>query len=460
MKYLPFIQNKLWGIVDSDMNIIIEPQYKIINTDGDYPNNFFKVIENNRYFYININNEIVSDKVLIINDNFINAKYKTKKNFLFSICKDNKSVFYDYFGKRAFNKVFDYDEHHTVFENSHTIVKINGKSGAIDRKGNFILEPIYDHIEYYYMDNYFITKLNKSKKLFNITNNRFLSLNGEEIQISEKYLFIKNNGYYTIFSHLEVKQSDILYEEIECFYDDVIIARIKGKYGMINNDFYTILEFVYELIYHNEDINKTFVFLDKNWIVLDDIYNSIFSSKQNYIEREWWEMDFNYIDSLDGYTEQHDDKILFHTADYIQEYKGYDKLYPVLDKKYIAAIERNDKYGFINLKTDFIQDSIFDDMSNSLDYKNYIAISKDNKWGIIDFDGKYLVENIFTNITSKYDDSFYIMLKHLIGVDLNILKSYLGCILCYNYIVTYNYEQTYIFLLENKQIRHKAVILC
>lgn len=93
-------------------------------------------------------------------------------------------------------------------------------------------------------------------------------------------------------------------------------------------------------------------------------------------------------------------------------------------------------------------------MSNNLEYKNYKAVSKFNKWGIIDFNGRYLVEPIFINITSRYDEYFYFMLKNLIDVNLEILKSYDNCTLSYNYIVAYEYDKTDIFVIENKQIKN------
>ena len=153
--YLPVVTDGLWGVVDTNANIIIPPQYEFLDLNGYFPRNFFKVVRENEYYddyeyyFINTNNEILSDAIPFKKRRAFTPDYAftdDKKNMLFALSKEVKSVFYDYDGKEVFATEYDFDERHTLFQGEFHIIKKDEKYGIIDRNAKEIVSPKYAHI--------------------------------------------------------------------------------------------------------------------------------------------------------------------------------------------------------------------------------------------------------------------------------------------------------------------------
>lgn len=161
-----FKKNDLYGFLDTDLNIKIEPIYNEANT---FYNNLAVVCKENKWGIINNNNKLlvnykydyISSKcdgfikvginnqyyLIDINENeyLKNIKYEIDdfSNLMLGIKYKNKKGYMNQFFEIVFMKKFD---EINPFHNEFAIVKTKNKYGVINKRGKFLLKPIYDEI--------------------------------------------------------------------------------------------------------------------------------------------------------------------------------------------------------------------------------------------------------------------------------------------------------------------------
>lgn len=153
--YIPFVVDGLWGVMDENYNEIIPPQYESLIANGAFPKNFFKVIEDDEYYFIDSSNKRVSDSRSLNKEReyYLYSKLNgDKKDMLFALNRGGKAAFYTYDGELAFATEYDYDESDTVFEKDYMTVSKYRQTGLIDRAGKEIIPPKYANIIVYYPD--------------------------------------------------------------------------------------------------------------------------------------------------------------------------------------------------------------------------------------------------------------------------------------------------------------------
>ncbi|MEA1955959.1 MAG: WG repeat-containing protein [Campylobacterota bacterium] len=463
-KYIPFKKNGRWGILNPANNqTIIEPKYQSLFANGDYPKNFFKVVEDydcgiKEFYFINYNGEIVSDRVEIEKDALkprCIPNATKKEETLYSISIDEKSVFYNYDGVKVFDREFDYVDADRIFFDEFHKVKLDEKYGVINKKSEFIIEPIYSSILLHWDKEYIILKNNEKTSLYRIKDGVYLEFDCEDIYIANEFIFIKKEKY-AIFSKKFEKQSDFIYEKI-ITNDKVIVAKKDGRVGMMDMQFNTLIPFIYESLgflyysdakeygYFRDD--RLIAELDNTWLVIDDKNNTIFSSEENY-DNNGGVTDFSwkYIPSLDGYIEHLDEKILFHTHNKTKEYlveniiavTSYDDDYGL-----VIFYAPNDKQGFINLKTDYISEPIFDDID--IVEADKIVVCVDNKWGMIDSVGEYILKPKYIDTISSCHNKLIETIVSLQKYDFDFLDECDSFSVNGGYITTFIGEDTVIY---------------
>ena len=134
------VDSRRWGYANISGEIIIEPQFKKcyeFSRDG-YATIYHPSKE--RYMFININGEVLSTE--IIDFTFKTSVGSTEfRNGLLPICQGGFDWGYlGINGKVAIPIKYDFV---SVFNNGYAAAKQNGEWGLINKKGEWVIEPIY-----------------------------------------------------------------------------------------------------------------------------------------------------------------------------------------------------------------------------------------------------------------------------------------------------------------------------
>ena len=246
--------------------------------------------------------------------------------------------------------------------------QINEYYGVVDiNKREIIIDAKYDYIDINpYNIRYIVVgyenyqkrvspnslKIGKVQQLFDISSKSLLPIQSESILISEQFILIKKD-LYAIFTLDLVPLTEYKYQDIEFWYDNMIVVKMDDTFGILDNELNQIIPCMYESIYLIEEKNIFIAEYENKWLILDYDNKVIFSSSHNYKGCEWWELDQYYIKSLNGYIEHFEDRILFHTLNNpTKEYLVKCDTIEVTEDDYIIKIQDN---GYINLKTEHMQ---------------------------------------------------------------------------------------------------------
>jgi len=139
----PFVEYEneqgLVGLMKIDGSIIIEPSYT--NLGGIVRNGVLVATKNEKEGLINLDNEVI----IPFEFDDVTVNRRDDDEGLIGVERDEKEGFFDYEGKLQVPLIYDYVSN---FENGSSRVKVNGKFGFINSKGEYLLEPVYDWIDY------------------------------------------------------------------------------------------------------------------------------------------------------------------------------------------------------------------------------------------------------------------------------------------------------------------------
>ncbi len=208
--------NNLTGLMDKNSQVIAEPIYRYIT--GDFKSGYVRAMKEKDGFkkgVLDVKGKIVLpfeyDDIKLGSDiNFIPAKKGKKWGF---VNIKNEIVI-----------PFDFDEAYYFSDNLAAVVT-EKKTGFIDNKGKFIIQPNFD----------FSWNFGKNYK-FNEGLSPFFS--------KSKWGFIDKNGTEIITAQ---------YDDVSEFNNDKAIVKINDKYGIINKKGDVILPIEYDKIQRSEN---------------------------------------------------------------------------------------------------------------------------------------------------------------------------------------------------------------
>ena len=468
-QYIAYVQNELWGIIDENFKVIIEPKYQFLSANGYHPKVFFKVIQENEYdgvleyYYINLKDEKISDAIEVNQNSILLNCYTqstNKEDMLFSLSTEGVSVFYNHDGKIVLGTSFDYDEENWIFEQDFHIVHVDGKKGVIDKLGSFIIEPLHEDVLIHWDGEYIVFGNDTKKELYDIRRKVFLDFDCEDICISKKFIFIKR-GNYAIYTKEFEKLTDFIYEQPRTN-DMVIVAKKDSKAGMLDMNLEQIIPFMYDNLgfthWSQEDSHYTesriLAELDHKWLVLDKENRTIFSSQENYEgSNSCIDTTYKYIPILDGYIESHENSVVLTSHDGEKEYlieNRWIAYYGDEEHYFVYVMSEENKVGFINLKTNYVQECIFSD--TYVVSEDRIFVCQDNKWGLMNSKGEYLLDMKCVNETTAYPFAFFKSLQNLLSYDLEFLDLYDAYSLDGDYICAFTKSRSDLYLINQEKI--------
>ncbi len=359
-----------YGLIDLTGKELLPAEYdSIIGLEGI--ENAIKVSKEGKYGIVGISGEII---------------IKPEYSDISGLGKDNKSGF--------------------------IIKSDNQKYGILDFSGKQVLEAKYDEITNIYGNDLYVVKINEKQTVVNKDGVEMLNNGYDEIKAimknSENGVIYKKANKYGV---MKINGDDVTKSTnptIEATYDElkeaksgVLIAKKDGKYGIIDLENKTKVEFQYSSITYNE---KADIYITENESFNNEILDSEYNVKQKGILLD--------IDEEKGYIElKQEDEYKYYNFKF-EEKQAKD----IFTANTLFVSKKDGKYGFVDKDGKVIVDYIYDDVTKQNEY-GYSAIKKDGKWGAIDNKGTVVQEPTYN--LDDYLKIDFIGRWHL-GKDLNM----------------------------------------
>jgi len=241
------------------------------------------------------------------------------------------------------------------FKNGQISVQAKGKWGLIDKKGNFLIEPISESI------------ISFAEEL-------------AQFKFNNKYGFIDRKGNIVI----EPK-----YDHATTFKSGLSVVTVDGLTGYIDKKGKYIVTPLYDTAY----------LFDDNGVANVELIN-----EKGYIGKdENWKLKLNHNQYCSLVTEFHDGLSLIRLdiwkygfvnkqGELIYESEKADKI-PRHFSEGLAQIEKNGKWGYINKNGKIVIEPQFDYAAQFSE--GLAAVSIDDKAGYIDKTGEFIIEPVF-----------------------------------------------------------------
>lgn len=421
VSYFPVYSNGKWGVINSNGDTIIEPQYEEMPV---IPNNSQAVF----ICTYDINYETGEHKTKVINEKndsiitgydevkFIDYVNKNDKlcfvENVLMVEKDGKFGLVDFKNKKLLD--VDYDQILILngVENS-LIIKKGDNVGLCDYEGNIIINAEYKEIKAIgdnYKNGYIVVNkqglygiidFNKSV----IFENKYLDIkpiyssNKYAVKIDDGYRVIDKNGQILLdkkFTDIkDINSENIIYKEnkkygitttylenkVEAKYEDLTfmgnnyyIAKNGQSYGIISENGEVKVEFKYISITHPETAGIAIAETSEHKY---DIYDSNLELKLtvNQIEVKDEYMKTIIGEELKYYNfkfEEKDSRTIFSTND-------------------IFSDKKDGKYGFVSASGSVIVEHQYDEVTELNKY-GYAGIKQNGLWGVINAKGKVILE--------------------------------------------------------------------
>ena len=391
IKYNLILENKKYGVIDEIGNIIVKPQYDIIQIPNPSKPVFICMHDYNvnlQQYEIDVFNEN-GQKILTEYESvqalptestwdgipFEKSVLKYKKNNKYGLISlENKIItkpIYDSI------KAINYKE-------GMLLVEENAKYGAINIKGKVIIKPEYDQIT---VDNYYNSETMYKASGFIVK---------KKAEDSYKYGYINSNGKVLLDTqYTEISRINEIIDDKNIF----LLVFKNGQAGIVKNN-KTILNYEYEDISYNA-YNNMFVIQRNAKSGIADIKGKII------IQPEYDSIMFGgiYINAV----KNNEITILDLQGNKIENNNIYAKL-PTSNNNYYITIDKDEIYRVVDREDNVKIDNNYTYIEHIKD--EYFIVYKDGKNGIIDLSGKSIAD-------LKYNSIFKIAGTEIIQANIN-----------------------------------------
>lgn len=445
VNYFSVYSNEKWGVIDSNGNYIIKPQYDEMILIPDSSKAIFVCTYNVDYENGTCNTKVVNDKNEEIIKGYDSVEYIdyldengkiTYLKDLLIVEKNSKYGIVDLSGKELLETEYDKISKLENISNSLVIEK-DGLVGLSDYQGNIIIKPEYNEIQGIGNDykNGYITKdkgnlygiidFNKSM----IFDNKYLDI--KSIYSSNKYA-VKIDKNYRVVDKQGKILTDTEFEDILDILGEQIIYKEKNKYGVITINGEKIVEPEYEDL---QFINNNFFIAQKN-----EKYGVISSNGDLEIDFKYEKMKYSKLAGVLIAKKENNQYDLFDsnmnlklTANSVEMNDDYMKIQLTGETKYynfkfeekdiqtilinnsLYTKEKNGKYGFVDEKGNVVVDYKYDDATEFNKY-GFAGVKINGVWGAINIKGEVVIEPKY-NLDNNKEIDF--MGKWHIGIGAN-----------------------------------------
>lgn len=261
------------------------------------------------------------------------------------------------------------------YQNGYIVKNAEGKFGVINSEGHSALQFKYDDIKRLTENNMYVVKSNGTWKV--VLGDDTIYLDGKvanAVEMSNGNVIVNDNGNYKLFNIQTEAQVITDYEYLTYTFDNNYIAKKDGKFGIINSNNETLVEFKYTNIEYNKTTDYlkattdagTFDYMTRDLTVkLNGVSETILGN--GYIK-------INVGNQVKYYN-------------YKLEEKSNKEVYSS-NTLFVNIV--NGKYGFVDKEGKTIVEPNYDYALEQNEY-GYSAIKKDGKWGAIDQYGNVVI---------------------------------------------------------------------
>jgi len=289
-----------------------------------------------------------------------------------------------------------------TYKNGYITINEDGKHGIISTTKKQILDNKYDEIAQIYLESCYLVKENGVQKLINSKGETIIDNGFDEIKsaTSNGVIFVKNNLFGEMNSLGEIT-IEAKYQDLMEVQEGIYIAKQNDKYGIIDEQQTTKLQYEYTGITYNEKV-ELFLAEDSNYNT--SIINDNFEVKATGILSD--------IDEENSYIRMRiNDQYKYYNL------KGKEiSSAEALKDNTIFLSKKDGKYGYVDKKGNVVVDYIYDDATEQNEY-GFAAVKKNGLWGSINSIGKEIIKpkyNLDNNLIIDFIDKWHL------GEDLNM----------------------------------------
>ena len=300
IQYFAAYENEKWGVINSNGEAIINPEYEEIVIIPDPTKDLFLIT-----YDVNYEEESYKTKVLNKSGNELFSEYdqigaitnensngeKWYESNVLKVKKDGKYGLINFDGKEILpleytsispimgierSLIIEKDNKYGLFNNiseqiiiepEYTEIKALGKTydygyivkdasekyGIISADKKVILDNKYEDIKQVFGNDMYVVKEGKKIKLINNKSEDILTSGFDDIaSINGDYIVIKNKNKYGIMNLQGKEIVDTIYDSLESVYGNYYIASKDAKYGIINEEGKIKKEFEYISLVYRE----------------------------------------------------------------------------------------------------------------------------------------------------------------------------------------------------------------
>ena len=285
---LKYKQNDKYGLIDFQGNAITKAKYDEIES-LDYREGLLIVKKDGKYGIININGAtVIKEKFdLIESDRYydLNSEYKKSGFIVGNKSEDGyKYGYINFEGKKLLDNKYEQIARLEYDEATYIVAFEDGKAGLYKEKNN-IIKHEYEDIQYDQNNNCLILQQDSKQGISDLNGNMIIDIKYDNIYISGKYINAQNDTQIEIFDFntkqkielenvvglnqtasdeysiaitkdekykiynnqtSEVKENE--YDYLEYIYDNYFIAISNQKYGIVDVDGKSLIDFKYDFI--------------------------------------------------------------------------------------------------------------------------------------------------------------------------------------------------------------------
>ncbi len=260
------LKNNLWGALDSDGNTRIPHEYESIVTDSLNNQMIFEVQKNGNYGIINIKNRIILpleyQKLRIIDSKKLMAAQK------------NKSFLIDQQGNvlsKKYNEI-DLVSQDTLAPIYPLVVTKKHKKAFLSANGELLFKPIYEEIQWLAKNLYKVKVDGKWGLIDNKGNIKVSFLYNDLTQYDELFIIAQKNGKWGYINEKGVERIKFVYNQVKPFKGQVACVQKNGKWGVIDKRGKEVIPCEYEILLEKNHKRYLFkgdykVFIKSNGVI-------------------------------------------------------------------------------------------------------------------------------------------------------------------------------------------------
>lgn len=386
--YFILDSNGKYGVVDKSGNVIIEPEYAIVQIPNPSKDVFICLTQEEQSKYTT-------------------TVYNKQKKVLFEEYKNVQAI------------PIDINIDKSPYEKSTLIYEKDGKYGLINFKGKEIAKPIYDSISSInYKEGSFLVKQGDKVGIINMKGKEIIPIEYETITSDNYYSETTKNkttgfivskktedgyryGYIDYKGNTVLKTEYTQLERVTEIQDEkniYFIAFKDGQAGLLKNQD-TILNYEYEDIQYN-NLNNTFI------VQRNRKEGAVTIEGQTILHPEYDTILFAgiYLNAIKG------NSTLIFDLQGNQIQTDIISMNKTENPKYFIAIDKSNNYTVVDSNRNVLIDNNY----NYIEYlaEDYFIVARDGKNGVIDITGKSVLE-------LKYDSIFKINNTNLLQAEMS-----------------------------------------